>query len=64
MNCPKCNGDTKVTCCRKNDSTVARARKCKQCGHTFYTVETVTKTAHVVYRSLDKEYINRRYYNE
>lgn len=64
MNCPKCNSDTKVTCCRKNDSTVARARKCKQCGYTFYTVETATKTANVVFRNLEKEYNMRRSNNE
>ena len=56
MKCPKCNGDTKVQCSRTDEEIVARLRKCKECGHHYYTVESKTKNAHDMFSMLEREY--------
>ena len=40
MTCPNCGGDTKVIDSRSNIDHVIRRRKCRECGHCFYTIET------------------------
>ena len=41
MKCPKCNGPLRVLDTVQNDreNEIYRARKCIECGHTFFTVE-------------------------
>lgn len=39
MFCPECNNRTLVIDSRTVDDTVGRKRKCKVCGHVFYTEE-------------------------
>lgn len=42
MQCPKCNGDTRVIDnTHTPDNLVHRKRKCLVCSHTFYTTETI-----------------------
>lgn len=42
MICPNCGGQTKVPMTMPNDASVQRQRKCKRCGHVFYTSETIS----------------------
>lgn len=42
MNCPKCNGDTKVTGSITDEVSVERLRKCLNCGCSFTTSETLS----------------------
>lgn len=39
MNCPECDGKTKVTISKKVEMVVARKRECIECGYSFYTQE-------------------------
>ncbi len=39
MNCPECDGKTKVTISKKVEMVVARKRECTKCGYSFYTEE-------------------------
>ena len=39
MNCPECDGKTKVTISRRVEMVVARQRICLKCGYIFYTEE-------------------------
>lgn len=39
MNCPSCNGATRVYDTRKSPQRITRRRKCKECGHRFATIE-------------------------
>lgn len=41
MKCPKCDGDAGVVDSSFNpeDNEYYRKRKCKSCGHSFYTIE-------------------------
>lgn len=39
MNCPECEGKTKVTISKKVEMVVARKRECTKCGYSFYTQE-------------------------
>ena len=39
MNCPKCNGQVKVSECFSNNDAVYRIRKCIECGYRFSTEE-------------------------
>ena len=39
MNCPVCGGSTGVKGSRRDCEGVYRYRKCKECGHTFFTTE-------------------------
>lgn len=39
MNCPKCNGKTRVPDTRSAGWKVCRRRVCKECGYEFWTVE-------------------------
>ena len=41
MKCPKCENDVHIKLTRQNhdDNETYRLRKCKVCGHQFYTVE-------------------------
>jgi len=44
MKCPKCAGKTKVARTFVLQNTVARVRKCQNCGHSFSTTEKGTPT--------------------
>ena len=48
MKCPECNGNTTVVLPLTNDENeIYRFRKCKECGHKFYTIEfEVDRDAH------------------
>lgn len=39
MNCPLCNGNTRVTDCILMEEENYRKRKCKDCGKIFFTLE-------------------------
>ena len=41
MKCPDCGGDVKVmdSVFNTDQNEVLRKRKCKDCGHVFYTIE-------------------------
>ena len=39
MNCPKCDGQTKVTKSARDCESVHRERQCLECGIKFYTEE-------------------------
>lgn len=40
MNCTKCGaGDSIVTDSRERDFTIRRKRKCRSCGHGWWTIE-------------------------
>lgn len=39
MNCPVCDGATKVTNSRPNPDTIRRRRVCLECGYRFTTIE-------------------------
>ena len=41
MKCPKCNGEAGVVDSSFNpeDNEYYRRRKCKSCGHSYYTIE-------------------------
>lgn len=39
MNCPICNGETKVKDSRPDEDSVRRRRECLVCQHRFSTVE-------------------------
>ena len=39
MNCPECDGKTRVTISKKVEMVVARKRECIECGYSFYTQE-------------------------
>lgn len=43
MECPKCDGKTKVTDSGKYIGSVFRQRKCTECGHRFWTEENVSE---------------------
>lgn len=40
MNCPKCNGKTKVVESLATATSVMRVRKCNECANRFFTEET------------------------
>ena len=39
MNCPECDGKTRVTISKKVEMVVARKRECIERGYSFYTQE-------------------------
>jgi transcriptional regulator NrdR family protein len=39
MNCPECDGKTRVRDSRRVEMVVARKRECIKCGYSFYTQE-------------------------
>lgn len=39
MNCPECDGKTRVRDSRRVEMVVARKRECIECGYSFYTQE-------------------------
>ena len=59
MKCPICKGDTKVQHCCTDGKIVTRFRKCKKCGHHYYTVESQTENAHDEFHRVDREYISK-----
>lgn len=59
MNCPKCGEATSVTHCRKDCESVYRRRKCKVCGHIFYTNEYEVESGDQ-YRETDSQYRSER----
>ena len=38
--CPKCGGDTRVTCVIRGEKEIRRYRKCTECDHKFGTSQT------------------------
>ncbi|MGX8267394.1 NrdR family transcriptional regulator [Anaerostipes caccae] len=54
MNCPECNGTTKVIDSRRGENEVHRKRECLSCGFQFYTAEVQTdnKGINKCYRSM------------
>ena len=38
--CPKCGGDTRVTCVIRGEKEIRRYRKCTECEHKFGTSQT------------------------
>lgn len=45
MNCPKCNGKSKVFDTRSAGWKVYRRRECKECGFEFWTLEQKVNSA-------------------
>jgi transcriptional regulator NrdR family protein len=43
MNCLKCKGNAGVIDTLHYKGIIYRRRKCKECGHTFYTEERVSE---------------------
>lgn len=45
MICPKCGGKVRIPDVRNEETAndVLRKRKCLECGHIFYTVETIVE---------------------
>jgi Ogr/Delta-like zinc finger len=41
MQCPKCNAVSSVSTTIQLDKEIKRHRKCKDCSHTFITMETI-----------------------
>ncbi|MDR1975377.1 MAG: hypothetical protein LBQ18_00135 [Campylobacteraceae bacterium] len=39
--CPKCLGETEVSCTNSSPAFVERWRKCKECNYSFQTVEFI-----------------------
>jgi transcriptional regulator NrdR family protein len=45
MQCPKCNAVTSVSTTKQLGKEIKRHRRCKGCGHTFITMETILGSA-------------------
>lgn len=55
MNCPVCGKTTTVKNSVKKSNQMLRIRRCLDCGHLFYTVETETKEAKFSFRLAEAE---------
>ena len=60
MICEKCGSDTMITDTAKFKHSVIRHRKCKKCGHDFFTVERETDYYDGKNRLLEKRYKKKR----
>jgi len=45
MQCPKCNAVSSVSTTIQLDKEIKRHRRCKDCSHTFVTLETILGSA-------------------
>ncbi len=57
MRCPICGADTIVTGSRPSDETVARRRKCTNCGITLYTQEI--EADYDFWRTVERAYVKK-----
>lgn len=57
MVCPWCGAPTRVTSTRAVDNKVARTRRCKGCGISYATVETVSDEGY----DIINEYLRRKH---
>ena len=57
MKCPVCGAETIVTGSRSNDETVARRRKCTNCGVTLYTQEI--EADYDFWRTVERAYVKK-----
>jgi uncharacterized Zn finger protein len=62
MNCPKCDGQTKVNDVVKAKNENYRRILCKSCGHVFFTVEYETENNESFRNNWNRN--NRRYKKE
>lgn len=61
MECPKCESDTYVIDSRKFAGTTYRRRKCKECGHKFYTSEEILENEQDIRYLWKYEKMKQRY---
>lgn len=57
MKCPICGAETIVTGSRSNDETVARRRKCTNCGIILYTQEI--EADYDFWRTVERAYVKK-----
>lgn len=60
MNCPWCNGKTRVVDTGANEDAIYRQRKCVVCGHEIYTVERESKDLEGRLGLYNTRYLKRR----
>lgn len=63
MTCPVCGGKTIVSGCKADCESVQRERRCMECGHIFYTEESVVQDPYK-YKELYNQYSRERYKKE
>ena len=54
--CPVCGAETKIEKSYCECDTVARRRRCKECDHTFYTIESEPDDAKEIFMELRRKY--------
>lgn len=59
MNCPNCNGETKVIRSHYHSDHIERRRKCLTCGLRFATVEIDSDLYERIIRNNEKQRIQR-----
>lgn len=61
MNCPKCGGEARVRETIAGADATQRQRACKECGHFFYTTETIVESDDA-YRLAVRDYYASAYF--
>ena len=59
MKCPKCNGTVLVLDTKHIDNATHRKKKCKDCGHVFFTFERIADNGAEFYDA-QREYERKR----
>ena len=60
MKCPKCSGKSVVADVKHKSDETHRKKKCKDCGHVFYTLEIIADDG-AEYHAVNREFESKRY---